>query len=214
MGEPPATRPSLLLRLRDPEDQEAWRQFVDLYAPLIYQFGRKRGLQDADAADLTQVVLQALTQCLPGLSYDPRQGTFRGWLFAVVRNQLHKLLAQQRRLLQGTGATGTQDLLEQQPAREDLEAVLWEQEYERQLFVWAADQVRGHFEDASWQAFWRTAVEGQSAREAAQGLGMTLGAIYTAKSRVLDRIRKVIQRFQLEEGSLEERDHGPRGGLS
>jgi RNA polymerase sigma-70 factor (ECF subfamily) len=214
MGDAPATRPSLLIRLQDPEDQEAWRQFVDLYAPLIYQFGRKRGLQDADAADLTQVVLQALTRCIPGLSYDPRQGTFRGWLFAVVRNQLHKLLERQRRLPQGTGTTGSQDLLERQPAREDTEAVLWEQAYQRQLFVWAADQVRGGFEAASWQAFWQTAVDGRNARETARDLGMTVGAVYTAKSRVLDRIRKTIQRFQLEEGSLEESDHDPPSGLS
>jgi RNA polymerase sigma-70 factor (ECF subfamily) len=209
MGETPITRPSLLLRLRDPADQEAWRQFVDLYAPLIYRFARKHGLQDADAADLAQVVFQALTRCLPDLAYDPRQGPFRGWLFGVVRNQLHKQLARQKRWPQGTGAADAQEQLEQQPARPDQEAALWEQEYQRQVFVWAADQVRGGFEESSWQAFWRTAVEGQGGRETAQALGMTVGAVYTAKSRVLDRIRKVIQRFQFEEG-----DYDPGSRLS
>jgi RNA polymerase sigma-70 factor (ECF subfamily) len=198
MRETPATRPSLLLRIRDPEDHEAWQQFVDLYTPLIYQFGRKRGLQDADAADLTQIVLQTLTHSIQGLDYDPRQGTFRGWLFVVVRNQLHKLLAQLRRCPQGTGDTGLHALLESQPAREEEEVALWEQEYARQVFVWAAEQVRGDFEESSWQAFWQTAVEGKSPRETARWLRMTVGAVYTAKSRVLDRIRKKSQQLQLE----------------
>jgi RNA polymerase sigma-70 factor (ECF subfamily) len=179
-----------LLRVRDANDQEAWRQFVELYTPLIYQFARKRGLQDADAADLTQIVFGTLTQSIQRLDYDPRHGMFRGWLFAVVRNQLHKLLSRQRRWPQGTGDSGAHHLLDNQPAREDEEAALWEQEYARQRFVWAADQVRGEFSDSSWQAFWQTAVEGKGAGETARALGMTVGAVYTAKSRVLDRIRK------------------------
>jgi RNA polymerase sigma-70 factor (ECF subfamily) len=187
-----------LLRLRDPRDHEAWRQFVDLYTPLIYQFARKRGLQDADAADVTQIVLQALTRNIHALDYDPRRGTFRGWLFAVVRNHLHNLLARLKRSPQGTGDPGVHQLLQTQPARADEEEALWEQEYARQLFVWAAEQVRCGFEDSSWQAFWQTAVEGKSARETAQALGMTVGAVYTAKSRVLDRIRKKTQQLQLE----------------
>lgn len=198
MGETLTTRPSLLIRLRDPEDQGAWRQFVDLYAPLIYQFARKRGLQDADAADLTQLVLQTLTRSLQGLNYDPCQGTFRAWLFAVVRNQLHKLLARQRRWPRGSGDSEQLDLLDRQPARQDDEADLWQQEYEQQRFALAAEQVRGAFEDSSWQAFWQTAVEGKNAKEVAQTLGMTVGAVYTAKSRVLDRIRKVIQQWPVE----------------
>jgi RNA polymerase sigma-70 factor (ECF subfamily) len=198
MGEAPVTWPSLLIRIRDPEDHEAWRQFVDLYTPLIYQFARKRGLQDADAADLTQIVLQTLTRNIQDLDYDPQQGTFRGWLFAVVRNQMHKLLAQLKRSPQGTGDSGAQQFLENLPAREDEEVALWEQEYARQLFLWAADQVRRDFEDSSWQAFWQTAVEGKSAKQTALALGMTIGAVYTAKSRVLDRIRKKSQQLQLE----------------
>jgi RNA polymerase sigma-70 factor (ECF subfamily) len=204
MGEPPTTRPSLLLRLRDPADREAWRQFVDVYAPLIYRFARKRGLQDADAADLTQVVLQTLTGCLAGLEYDPHRGTFRGWLFGVVRNQLHKWLARQKRSLSGTAA---QALLENQPARETDEVALWEQEYHRQLFVRAADLVRADVEDSSWQAFWQTAVEGHSARQVAPALGMSVGAVYTAKSRVLDRIRREIRRLQEDETPFEDADH-------
>ncbi len=195
MADDRGTRPSLLIRVRDPADGEAWQEFAGLYAPLIYRFARKRRLQDADAADLTQVVLQEVSQAVRRLDYDPRRGTFRGWLFAVVRNQLTKWRARQQRAPVGSGDTAMQEVLEGQPGREDEEA-LWAREYQRQLFLWAAERVRGGFEDSSWQAFWRTAVEGQGPGETAAALGLSLGAVYTAKSRALDRIRKEIQQVQ------------------
>ena len=77
MAETLQTRPSLLVRIRDPKDQQAWRAFLDLYAPLIYGFGRKSGLQDADSADLTQIVLQAVSSSIGRLEYDSEKGTFR-----------------------------------------------------------------------------------------------------------------------------------------
>jgi len=135
MGDSHNTRSSLLVRVRDPQDKEAWSQFVELYGPLIYQFARKRGLQDADAADLTQTVLQVLAREMKHLAYDPGRGTFRGWLHGVVRNQLHKFLTGQRRCTRGSGDPCVQQLLDKQPGREDGQTRLWEREYERQLFV-------------------------------------------------------------------------------
>lgn len=195
MGDSLSTRPSLLIRMRDPADREAWQEFVELYGPLIYQFAHKRGLQDADAADLTQLVLQALSGSIKRLDYDSRQGSFRGWLHGVVRNQLSKFLARQRRAAQGSGDTGAQDLLEQEPARDD-EAVQWEQEYERQLLVSAIDQASSKFEDSTWQAFRLTALEGKTAGEAARELAMSVGAVYTAKSRVLSWIKTRIAQLR------------------
>src|SRR5690349_547511 len=81
MTSSPHTRPSLLVRIRDAADHQAWRQLVGLYAPLVYRFLRRRGLQDADAADLTQDVLRAVSAAAPGFEYDAGRGSFRGWLF-------------------------------------------------------------------------------------------------------------------------------------
>jgi RNA polymerase sigma-70 factor (ECF subfamily) len=196
MGESPLTRPSLLVRIGDTGDDQAWAQFVEIYAPLVYGFGRKHGLQDADAADLTQDVLRAVSGAVGRLAYDPRRGSFRGWLFTVVRNKLRTFLNRRARHPQGTGDSAAQDLLEAQPAPTD--AALWEQEYEQRLFAWAAEQVRGGFQDSTWQAFWQTAVEGRSPRAVAQALGMSVGAVYIAKSRVLARLREQIQQLQDE----------------
>jgi RNA polymerase sigma-70 factor (ECF subfamily) len=187
MTTPPLTRPSLLVRIRDAGDREAWRQFVEVYAPLVYKFARRRGLQDADAADLTQDVLQAVAGASKRLMYDPERGTFRAWLYTVARNKLRNfLLARQRRR-----EDGDPELLSEQPAREEVEQ--WEREYEQRLFDWAAEQVRGHFHESTWQAFWMTAAENRGAAETAAQLGISVGAVYIAKSRVLARLREQIQ---------------------
>jgi RNA polymerase sigma-70 factor (ECF subfamily) len=191
MAELPPTRPSLLIRIRDARDAEAWEQFVQVYAPLIYDYARRRGLQDADAADLAQDVLRAVATSAGRLEYDPARGTFRGWLFTVAHHKLHDLIARQRRPGRGQGDSAAQKLLEQQPARAEQDA--WEQEYERRLFAWAAEQVRGNFEDSTWHAFWQTAVEGKSPRVVAESLGLTVGAVYIAKSRVQARLKQRIE---------------------
>src|SRR2546421_11891451 len=103
MSESPGTRASLLIRIRDSEDKDAWRQFVALYAPLIHGLARRRGLQDADAADLTQEVLRSVTAAIPGLDYDPARGSFRGWLFTVTRRRIHDFLDGRARCEQGSG---------------------------------------------------------------------------------------------------------------
>jgi RNA polymerase sigma-70 factor (ECF subfamily) len=192
MADSPDTRASLLVRIRDAGDKDAWQQFVALYGPLIYRFGRKRGLQDADAGDLTQTVLQALSGAIRTFEYDPARGAFRAWLFGVVRNQLGKMQRRVPPAAHGTGDSAALQLLNEQPARAETDEELWEQEYKRQRFRWACDRVRGEFEERSWQAFWMTAVDGKKAAEVAEQLSMTIGSVYTARSRVLSRVRREI----------------------
>jgi RNA polymerase sigma-70 factor (ECF subfamily) len=200
MAELPATRPSLLVRIRDVQDQAAWREFVDIYGPVVYGFARKRGLQDADAGDLTQEVMRAVAAVAGRLEYDPRKGWFRGWLYSVARNKLHDFVAARRRQCQGSGDTGVQALLGEQPAPQ--QEALWDEEYQQRLFAWAAERVRQCFEDTTWQAFWQVAVEGRRPKEAAAALGMTLAAVYMAKSRVLAALKKEIQQLLGDDACL------------
>jgi RNA polymerase sigma factor (sigma-70 family) len=195
MGDAPSTQPSLLIRLRDARDELAWTHFEGLYGPLIYGFARKHGLQDADAADLRQDVLRLVAGAVRGLEYDARAGSFRGWLFTVVRNQLRKFLGR-RPQDRGAGDSATQGLLEQLPAPEDHAA--WDEDFRQRLFHYAADQVRGDFSAATWQAFWQTAVQGKPAREVAAGLGLTAAAVYLAKGRVMARLKEQIKLLQEE----------------
>src|SRR5580704_5367201 len=89
----PLTRASLLVQLRDGTNHGAWQEFMKLYGPVVYGFARKRGLQDADAADLMQDVLRSVSSAIGRLEYDPNQGTFRGWLFTITRNKVFSFLS-------------------------------------------------------------------------------------------------------------------------
>jgi RNA polymerase sigma factor (sigma-70 family) len=191
MPETPETRRSLLVRLRDPADRAAWEDFVSLYGPLAYRYARKRGLQDADAADVTQNVLQAVAKSLRSFNYDPALGRFRSWLFEIVRRQLAKWQRTRSRHEAALGGNG--DGLEHLPAPDSEETDLWEREYQQQRFLWAAQRVEAHVDAAVWQAFWRTAVDSQKADAVAADLGISVGAVYTAKSRVLARIRQEVR---------------------
>jgi RNA polymerase sigma-70 factor (ECF subfamily) len=186
----PVTRPSLLVRLRDAADQRAWAEFVEIYTPLIFRFCRHRGLQEADAADVAQEVMRAVSRAIGGFDYQPEQGRFRSWLFTVTRNKFNNFLEKRRFEPQGTGATTVKDFLEAQPCPERDEG--WDREYHQRLFEWACGQIRGEFQDNTWQAFWRTAVEEESGDAVAQALGMSVGAVYVAKSRIRTRLRECI----------------------
>jgi RNA polymerase sigma-70 factor (ECF subfamily) len=191
----PATQPSLLIRLRDADDAPAWSRFVDIYAPLVYDFARRRGLQDADAADLTQEVLAAVARAVRHFDYDPARGSFRGWLFTVVVNKFRTLRERLQRQ-PGSGAPAAQQLLQEIPAAtEDQE---WDQEYHKRLFAWAAQQVQTAVEEKTWQAFWQTSVLAVRPQDAARQLRLSVAAVYMAKSRVLARLKELIHEVQGE----------------
>ena len=195
MTEGPLTRPSLLVRIKDFADRNAWGRFVELYAPLVYGFARKRGLQEADASDLTQDVMRAVAASAQRLEYDPQRGSFRGWLYRVACSKFSDFLQTRNRHCQGTGETAVIAVLNEQPAPDEEQ---WEEEYQQHLFAWAADRVRSEFEETTWQAFRQTAVEGRSPKDTATALGISVGAVYIAKSRVLSRLREVIQEVLAE----------------
>jgi RNA polymerase sigma-70 factor (ECF subfamily) len=195
MVEFPPTRASLLVRLRDPCDEDAWSEFVQLYAPLVYGYARKQGLQDADAADLCQDVLTAVAGAVGRLDYDPRRGAFRNWLFTVVRRKLMNRQSRRKHRDLASGDAATQRLLEECPAPEAEEAD-WQEEWQRRLYEWACTRVRREVTDATWQAFWRTAVDGEPVKQAAAELGLSAGAVYIARSRVLARLRELVQSVQ------------------
>jgi len=190
MSAAPNTRPSLLVRLRAPDQQQAWTEFVEIYTPLVYGFCRQRGLQDADAADVTQEVMRALAGAMKDFDYQPNKGRFRAWLYTITRNKFNTFLDKRRRQPQGSGETTVQQFIEAQPCPET--DVQWDRQYHQRLFEWACEQVRSEFQDKTWQAFWQTAVEGESGERVAKVLGLSVGAVYIAKSRVLARLREKV----------------------
>jgi RNA polymerase sigma-70 factor (ECF subfamily) len=189
------THPSLLLRIRDPGDHEAWVRFVTLYAPLIFRFLRRHRIQEADAADLSQEVFSAVAMWIDRLKYDPQRGLFRGWLFAITRHKLLNHINRNQLPDVGSGDTKVQKRLEAEPDREQPipDDRVWDEDYEICLLHWAAEKVQVDFRGRTWQAFWQTRVEGKSTEVVAEALGMTPGAVYIAKCRVLKKLRDEVQ---------------------
>lgn len=194
----PLTRASLLLQLRDGNNRGAWQEFMQLYGPVVYGFARKRGLQDADAADLMQDVMRSVSSAIGRLDYDRSQGTFRGWLFTITRNKIFNFLSARRIRPQGSGDTTTNQLLDAQSDGSD-SADVWELEYQRRLASLAMDRVKHEFQENTWRAFWLTAVDGVAAAEVARQVGISPGAVYVAKSRVLARLREEVESIQRQE---------------
>lgn len=185
------TRQTLLQRIKDRGDQAAWEEFVEIYAPVIYHFTLGRGLPPADAADVVQEVMRSVAGAMAGFDYDPGKGSFRSWLFTVVRNQIASHFRHKSRRPKTTGRTTAMRMAENESADAGGEDV-WEREYRRQMFAWAAEKVRGEFGEATWAAFWRTAVLEEGASAVAADLGMSKASVYVAKSRAVKRIRETI----------------------
>jgi RNA polymerase sigma-70 factor (ECF subfamily) len=181
------TPSSLLARLRQPFEPEAWARFVALYTPLIYSWARHLGLQEQDAADLVQDVFVTLLQVLPTFNYD-RQQSFRKWLRTVAINRWKKERKRQRpRLVQG--AEGQPEPV----AVGDALEACWEAEYRQHLVRQALQLMRTDFEETTWKACWETAAAGRPAADVAAELSLTVGAVHAAKFRVLSRLRHELQ---------------------
>ena len=185
------TSRSLLERVRANETA-AWDRLVTLYAPLVLHWCRRWNLQDEDSADVFQEVFLAVATHITGFRKNGAGDTFRGWLRTITRN---KVLDHFRRLGRQPGAVGGTDanirlaqLPEAEPASEDDRVA--EVEAENSLFRRGLDLIRNEFEERTWQAFWRTAVEGRSPKDVGDELSMSPGAVRVAKCRVLHRLRE------------------------
>lgn len=177
---------SLLQRLWQPSDREAWNEFVELYSPFLYHWARRLGLNGEDAADLVQEIFVVLVQKLPEFRYDP-QKCFRSWLRTVAMNKWRDLL--RRRAANERTASPA----EQNGVAADAELVFEETEYRRHILNRGMALIRHEFQDQTWQAFWEVAMRDRPASQVATELGQTINAVYLAKSRVIRRLREELE---------------------
>lgn len=189
MGDSPETRLSLLIRLRDRSDLEAWSRFVDLYGPLIYGHARRYGLSDADAADRMQEVLLAIARGVE--RYDASRGPFRKWLYTVTMNKLRSFWKQRERRPETSP-----DLAEIPDSADPDER--WEREYRQRLFHAAADVVRPRVDPMHWRIFWLAAVEGKSGADVAAECGVRVEQVYVIRQRVQKKLADAIAEFEQE----------------
>ena len=200
MNEFPETSDSLLVSVKDPRNREAWEEFSRLYRPVIYRIATAKGMQHADAADLTQQVLLSVAGAIGRYERDPQGARFRHWLARVTRNSILNSLTRQPwdRAKGGSGVGRLlDDVADPDPATESLMQL----EYRRELYLHAAKTVRDAVTPSTWRAFEMTVIDGYKVESAAKQIGISIGAVYTARSRVMFRLREVVARVDLQEES-------------
>lgn len=190
----PQTRVTLLLKIRDGDDAAAWQEFVDIYAPVLNQYAVRRGLQAEDAADVVQDVLRTVLLKIDGFEYDSAKGKFRGWLHTVTRNHIvnHQKKNQRHR---GSGDSGVQQLLNNQPGDHREQDDGWDETFQQQMLNVAMQRAKTEFTETNWLAFYRTSVEQTRPATVADQLQIKVGAVYVAKSRVVARLREIVEEF-------------------
>jgi RNA polymerase sigma-70 factor (ECF subfamily) len=184
------TSASLLDRLRLQPDDGDWRRLVDLYSPLIRGWLHRHGLPPQEADDIVQEVLAVVVRRLPEFRRQPRAGAFRRWLRSISVNCLRDFWRRRRGRPVAAGGSAFVQLLDELADPASGLSREWDREHDRHVTQRLLELIRPHFEDTTWAAFRRVALEGASPDAVAAELGLTVNAVFIAKSRVLSRLRQ------------------------
>ena len=188
----PDTRSSLLLRVKNVAgDERAWEEFMELYRPVIIRMAKARGMQEADAQDMSQQVFLSVYQAIERWEPQSAETRFRNWLSKITRNAILKALTRAPHDLP-IGGSHANNLLSQLASPAPQLQQLLEDEVQREIYHRAAEIVQQEVNDRSWQVFQWTAVQDVSIEEAAQRLNQSVGSIYAMRSRVMRRLRDVV----------------------
>lgn len=208
MTQNPNTRPSLILRLQNGDDPSAWDEFVGIYRPIILRLAEKSGLQLFDAEDVAQKVLLSVSQRISEWKFDPQRARFRTWLARVVRNSAINAIVRRPIDRAIGGTTCTQSLNDLECHRSDVSAQV-EFDWRLESFRWAATQVKQEVHPATWDTFWLTAVERVDPTEVAKQAGKSVGAVYVARSRVMQKIQARLSEIDgVDEADMESHCEG------
>jgi RNA polymerase sigma-70 factor (ECF subfamily) len=183
-----ATSTSLLRRVKA-QDQEAWTRLVSLYHPLVYRWCRQAGLQEADAVDVGQEAFCAVSRSMADFRHDRPGDTFRGWLRRITQNKLRDHFLTRRPELVGIGGDAASKALSRVPSDDGAELGDPTEEA-RYVYRRGFELIGCEFEEQTREAFRRVVLEYQLPEDVARDLGMTVNAVYLAKSRILRRLRE------------------------
>lgn len=183
------TRPSLLMRATE-RDERAWTSVVDIYTPLILAWCRRNGLSETDAQDVAQDVFITLAKSLGNFSKKASGDSFRAWLSSITRSRIVDFHRRQAKSPIAHGGSTAHQLLQESPDAEDPISLEISQSDRKLVLRKALDLIRGDFDDQTWKAFWKTAIDGQDATAVSVELGVTSNAVRKSKARVLKRLRE------------------------
>ena len=186
----PVTSATLLERLRDPRDTDAWARLVDLYAPLIRRWAENLNVRGSDADDLVQEVMAVVVRRFPEFVHPEKPGAFRGWLRAIAVNCARDFWRSKRFTPTAPGGTDFGSYLARLEDPADDFARAWEREHDLHVTRRLLDRIKQDFEQRTWDMFVRFVLDGVAADAVAAEFRTTPNAVYIAKSRVLARLRE------------------------
>jgi RNA polymerase sigma-70 factor, ECF subfamily len=189
---PSSISATLLERIRA-RRPEAWQRLVDLYGPVVYRWCRQLGVNSADAADVAQEVFGAVSAHLDQFRRDRADDSFGAWLRTITRNKVYDHYRRQHGQPDAAGGTHAYEQLLNLAESPDESILDHREETDPAFLRRMLDLVRVEFENRTWEAFWRIAVDGQSPADVAAAMDLSLPAVYKAKSRVLRRLRQQLQ---------------------
>jgi RNA polymerase sigma-70 factor (ECF subfamily) len=173
-------------------DPEAWRRLTAIYGPTVFDWGRRAGLQSADAADVMQQVFVNVAAHIGQAQWDRPGDTFRGWLWTIFHSRLMDFFRNQRRQPQAVGDSEVKRLVDEGPGESAGTASIADEDEAASLVRRALRTIRADFNEKTWQAFWRSSVAGEATSEIARDLGLTPAAVCMCRSRVLRRLRETL----------------------
>jgi RNA polymerase sigma-70 factor (ECF subfamily) len=183
------TRQSLLLRAQTGETN-AWKDLTDLYRPVILGWLNRQGVPARDLEDLSQEVLLSVVKHLPDFQHSGQRGAFRSWLRTIICSRTADYWRAIDKVAPASGGSGATAALQEIADPDSALNRQWDEEHDRYVLQCLLDLVNEEFEPITLRAFRRLAIDGISGAEAAQELGLSVAAVYVAKSRVLQRIRQ------------------------
>ena len=188
------TRATLLERIRDREDAAAWRQFDSIYRPMLMQFALGKGLDHAQAEDVTQHCMSAIHKHIDGFDYDPKKGRFKGWLRTLVNNRIRDM--HRGRKEQPAASAVFKATPDSAEPPEELFDRVWREEHLKQCIR----LVRSKVKESTFQAFQSYVIDEQPAEQVAEALGMTVNQVHAIKMRMTKMIRQAIGELTHDSG--------------
>ncbi len=199
MNKIPDTRVSLILRLAEASDVTAWQEFAEIYTPALLTLVQRRGLQKADAEDVVQEILFGVARSIGRFEPDASRAKFRTWLCRITRNLIADFMEGKGRQPPQSEPHAESALVDRQTSSAQAEI---DSEVRASIFRIATRRVKQRVESKTWQAFELTALENQPTEQVARKLGLSPGALYVAKCRVMKAIRLEVQRMLDQEADV------------
>jgi len=195
------TRETLLIRLRDPEDDASWVEFAELYTPLLYAYCRKREISLSDTEDIVQQAMLSISGGIKGFVYDPTRGKFKGWLFTILRNTVSNHFRKASRAPVTAAETKMLQYIESTP--DESESVDWDRDYYLRMLTWAIEKIKPEFSERAWSIFEETALKDRDNLEVGAAFGISKNAVAITRHRVTRRLQEKLQSIDSERWEAE-----------